>query len=1142
MANNSTPKLKAYRLNNSNYDEARDSDIQSMTDDEMIPIVSKDLNPFNTEEMVGVVARQDARLVRESKDSYARMVPVEMSANGYIETTERLMCDGWVLGKGNFHVYVHRLATGGTDTLTTSGSATHPETSFAYDGINGNEVDIYNPVSESGETVTLKNLKDSESPSINSTDDGKWIELDRRFWDYTVTTEKAYFDGDNHEYVFSNPTINHKTHDVELISFRIGNILLNGNRFFAMGGYENYIPIVSTENENSKNAIIVVYKKYCELGGYFTHDSNSSSSSSSSSSFSITKFENYQSVVNAGAGSIVGDSSAYRVPFGNIYNGNKNGRAINVGTGASPSIVNLRDGNENTNKNEMNYYEGNYHYRKKVYPFRVKVLQQAGVTSGFVCDETTVGVCNIVNGRSFVPCELSWFLDDIMKPVVFERMPVDVGTDDERLIFKKLTKNQVTIQYQSTGGNHYVVTLSSKYYLIGASHSYPEELFLAYNYVDDSLGNPFDFNYEYTGNDFTTRSLSVGYGYANNGIVSSSIYNGSTGTEIYLKREILVSTVDCPMHDTARDLVMTNDTTEISFIIPSDASVFTANEGDTEAEANEKIRISRGIVNIDPSVGMKLYYKGTKIWDSSESSSSSSAGLTATIDIGGNACSLVFDTNSFTITKTSSAPDAIDFGLIVELMLIYYEKHDMGFAANEGVNPYCIGIRIPCYEKAKTSKMFVSSFPNWVKGHVNNDLDVFYGNRLYSGTEIANGGLEDYHDIYPEYVKDGWYAMYAEGSVEFNEEKTEWNYFDVLNYGSLGSNDVTSAEWNFASKWNAYTSNAYTGLMPNYWAEANKRALLYKKVRYNVAHHDGIYSVIRGRMSNISNATGESVYALVEDEDFSNYGDKRWLVRNDDNLRRVFESGHEELPIITNINGIETPGVLGDTSMRNEDIAVLGTDSDRISVLSIPGGSHVILLVDSHQNQFQNGIIAANVDTDMERIHIKVTGNSDTPKNCLAIGLETATTFNGSDSSVLFDETNTPVAWTYFPDNEDAFIGEINEYGDSYNGVGIESVQTKEITIDAEDGTYWYADETEDDGEELPPDGIAPLKNNGGTIDYSKGTVRKYRYRKHNDTNWGYDIFFEVFSYRYLSSLPYNGIMNTPLSFVEIVAYRKIAE
>lgn len=1151
MANNSTPKLKVYRLDNSNYNEARDNDIRSMTDDEMIPIVSKDLNPFNTEEMVGVVARQDARLVRESKYSYARMVEAVESANGYIETTGRLMCDGWVLGKGNFHVYVHRqLASGGTDT-TTSGSTTTPETTFTYDGTNGNIVDIYNPVSELGEAVTLKNLKDSESPSADATDDGKWIELDRRFWDYTITTEKSYLDSTD-GYVFSNPSAGCKIHDVNCITFRIGNILLNGNRFFSTG-YNQYIPIVG---DSSKNAIIIVYKKYCELGGYFTSSLGSSSSSgdlsSSSSSSTMPCFEDYQLVANAGAGSITEASSAYRVPFGNIYNGNKNGRAINKGTGALPSIVNLLDGNETTNKNEMNYYEGNYHYRKKAYPFRVKVLQQEAVTSDFICDGSTIDVCHIVNGKSFVPCELSWFMDDIMKPVVFERMPVDIGTDDERLIFKKLTKNQVTIQYQSTDGDHYAVTLSSKYYLIGNTYSYPEELFLVYNYNDDSLGNLFDFNYDYMDGNFTTRSLNTGYGYANNGVVSASSYSGSTGTEIYLKREILVSTEDCPMHDTARDLVMTNANDEISFTIPSDATGFTANVDDTQVVANEKARVANGIANIDTSMGLRLYYKGTKIWDSSEESSSSSSESSSssgssnatTIDIGGNTCSLSFDTDTFTITKISNDADAIDFDFIVELMLVYYEKRDMGFAAVNSTNPYCIGIRIPCYEKVKTSKLFVSSFPNWVKGHVNNDLDVFYGNRLYSGTEIVGSGLEDYHDIYPEYVKDGWYAMYAEGAIEFNEEKTEWDYFDVLNYGSLGSNDVTSIEWSFASTWNVYTNSTYTGLMPNYWADASKRALLYKKVKYNVARYDGIYSVVRGRMSNVSNATGESVYALVEDDDFADYGDKRWLVRNDDNLRRVFESGHEELPIIANVNGIETPEVLDDTNLRNGDVVILGTDSDRISVLSMPGGSHAILLVDSRQNQFQNNITAADIDTDMERIHIKVTDNSDTPKNCLAIGLETSTTFNGTDSAVLFNETNTPVTWTYFPDNEDAFIGEVNEYGDSYNSIGIECVQTKEITIDAENRAYWYADETEDDATSLPTNGIAPLKDVNGAIDYAKGTVRRYRYRNHDDSNWGYDIFFEVFSYRYSGSLefPYNGIMNTPLSLVEIVAYRKIAE
>jgi hypothetical protein len=60
--------------------------------------------------------------------------------------------------------------------------------------------------------------------------------------------------------------------------------------------------------------------------------------------------------------------------------------------------------------------------------------------------------------------------------------------------------------------------------------------------------------------------------------------------------------------------------------------------------------------------------------------------------------------------------------------------------------------------------LFVSSFPNWVKGHLNNDLDVFVGNHQYSGTTLDTTNVDA---IYPRYFEDGWYAFYSEGAIQF---------------------------------------------------------------------------------------------------------------------------------------------------------------------------------------------------------------------------------------------------------------------------------------------------------------------------------------------------------------------------------------
>jgi hypothetical protein len=113
-------------------------------------------------------------------------------------------------------------------------------------------------------------------------------------------------------------------------------------------------------------------------------------------------------------------------------------------------------------------------------------------------------------------------------------------------------------------------------------------------------------------------------------------------------------------------------------------------------------------------------------------------------------------------------------------MLVFYEAlpiHTKGTKVetnNDGLNKnhYILGYRVPCYEKVKSSKLFVSSFPNWVKGHLNNDLDIFVGNQQYSGVTLDETNLDA---IYPSYQEDGWYAMYPEGAVQFAENITDYD-------------------------------------------------------------------------------------------------------------------------------------------------------------------------------------------------------------------------------------------------------------------------------------------------------------------------------------------------------------------------------
>jgi hypothetical protein len=61
----SIPKLKVYRLDE-NYSQLNDTDICSVSKDELLPFSVKKLNPLTAEEMVGVKEHRESRLVVES--------------------------------------------------------------------------------------------------------------------------------------------------------------------------------------------------------------------------------------------------------------------------------------------------------------------------------------------------------------------------------------------------------------------------------------------------------------------------------------------------------------------------------------------------------------------------------------------------------------------------------------------------------------------------------------------------------------------------------------------------------------------------------------------------------------------------------------------------------------------------------------------------------------------------------------------------------------------------------------------------------------------------------------------------------------------------------------------------------------------
>jgi hypothetical protein len=153
----------------------------------------------------------------------------------------------------------------------------------------------------------------------------------------------------------------------------------------------------------------------------------------------------------------------------------------------------------------------------------------------------------------------------------------------------------------------------------------------------------------------------------------------------------------------------------------------------------------------------KIYINGIKVWEGRNDSSSSSENYSLSFS---ENYSIIYDKDDY-----GNPTWKIKLINVVEepkdLMLVFYEKLPI-FNGDNGSK--ILGYRVPCYEKVKKTNLFVSSFPNWVKGHLNNDLDVFVGNQVYSGTTVDQNNIEA---IYPSYKEDGWYAMYPEGSIQF---------------------------------------------------------------------------------------------------------------------------------------------------------------------------------------------------------------------------------------------------------------------------------------------------------------------------------------------------------------------------------------
>jgi hypothetical protein len=77
-------------------------------------------------------------------------------------------------------------------------------------------------------------------------------------------------------------------------------------------------------------------------------------------------------------------------------------------------------------------------------------------------------------------------------------------------------------------------------------------------------------------------------------------------------------------------------------------------------------------------------------------------------------------------------------------------------------------------------------------------------------------------------------------------------------------------------------------LLPNYANTTTNYSLYYQKVKCNVAHYDGVYSVVRSMLSNYTVQGKKISYALLEDDDFKQAKGKRIVIRDDNYIRRMY--------------------------------------------------------------------------------------------------------------------------------------------------------------------------------------------------------------------------------------------------------------
>lgn len=667
---------------------------------------------------------------------------------------------------------------------------------------------------------------------------GDWGDVSSAYWKYYSHDVKKTYDGEYIE-TSDSASVAH-VFGCKEIQFEIGRLLFEDDTFWTDGNVAGY------SYYEPIDSIKIEYTRYHELDG------DNADATGYDSSFSI-------------------------LPFGEVYNGNKGGR-----TG--------------------DFVEGNYGYRRSIYPMRQKVATIGGPTVPH--DEFLVDY-KIDGGK--IVCENcdNWILSGDAKPKLFRRFwtknivdEVDytassssdsslessssenssssTGLTDHYFIYKELRVGvEYTYRFDKIDGTTTVeFQLLPAYYRFDAEFdaALPSELFVRYNEIDDYLGDEFDFNYDYAELGGLDNELGT-----NTGVVL--FRDGYIADGFIYKRKNVLAVQSDYGYDSATDVLL---------------EIFERQDaiGETPAvPAYATITINADDYYFDAKHPLMVYQNGYLIYPSVDSAFE--------VTVEDNTTTKTIKIAFLDDTKTMSE-------LPKDVMFVYYEKLSVGFGweVDGGVtstteNFDAWGYRVVCYEKTRVASQFVSSYPNWVYDHINNSPDIFEGWEEYPGMTTTT--------VYPHYLDGGYNIYYREGAVTFDTPIEQiLTAYDALNFVP-----------------------AVNTLPADTSAETPALKLYLNPVRANFAYLQGIVNVTGGIMRLYSCQDGRYSYMLLDSEQFPDAVGRRMVLRNDANMPNYFESGGDSYPSLNSANSVDL-SIVTSVVLRNNETIKINTKSDRV--------------------------------------------------------------------------------------------------------------------------------------------------------------------------------------------------------------------